>query len=188
MSFRRRSFRDLIPAMIAAALLLTAALPSADETGLDPFSEIHSGVLGDYATYQLKFTYLGFQKKDVGSLGGVGTGRAFDAPSFIPFERAFDYSNDDFTGDTLLLSAVEFKAFVDSIAGRPALQDTALVAEPNASLMILRDSGPLTRCWEHLATRAETDTLFQLLHDSVADSLVREKVHSYRRQMAGIRR
>jgi len=155
---------------------------------LAPFAAIHSPNPADYATYQLKFTYLGDQKKVVGSMAGVGIGRPFDATAFVPYERDLDYGNDDFTGDTLVVPPVAFKAFLDAVAAYPALMDTSFVAEPNASLMILRDSGPLTLCWEHLATRAETDLLFQLLRDQIANPADTATVSSYRRQMAGVRR
>ncbi len=190
--------RSLLPAVVL--LMAASALPGfrpqarvLTVTGvqatlpLAPFSAIHSANMADYATYQLKLTYLGDQKKVVSSLAGVGTGRSYEAPAFLPYERAFDYGNDEFTGDTLVLAPAVFKAFVDAIAANPALTDTSLVPEPNASLMILRDSGPATLCWEHLADRFQTEQLFLLLRDQVppADTAT---VSDFRRQMSGVMR
>ena len=99
-----------------------------------------------------------------------------------------DYGNDGVTGDTLLLAEMELMGFVNAIAAFPALTDTSFVAEPNASIMILRDFGPLEVCWEHLATRGETDTLFQLLRNQVLNPADTLTVSNFRRQMAGVRR
>jgi hypothetical protein len=155
---------------------------------ISPFWEIHAPDPTEYATYQLKFTYLGDQKKAVPSLAVVGDGRAYDATAFTLFERDLDYRNDEATPDTLLLPHPEFKAFVDAIAAHPALTDTTFDPDPDVSLMILRDFGPQMRCWEHLATRAETDTLFQLLRDQILNPADTATVSAYRRQMAGVRR
>jgi len=175
------------PKAPAKAAAKAPAIPAS--TPLSPFSDIHSGTLSDYDTYQIKFTYLGAQKKIVPSLAGVGPGRAYDATAFVTYERdVLDYGNDAFTPDTLHLGAAQLKGFVDAIALQPPLTDNSLVADPNASLMILRDSGPATKCWEHLATQAETDELFQLLRDQVTAPADTGKVSSYRRQMAGVRR
>lgn len=195
-SWPRLSVRALL---LGTLLLLGSAAPvghnppavSADVLAtlpLAPFAAIHSPNPADYATYQLKFTYLGDQKKMVPSMAGVGVGRVFDAAGFVLYERDLDYGNDSFTGDTLVVPALEFKAFVDAIAAYPVLTDTSFVPEPNASLMILRDSGPLMLCWEHLATRGETDLLFQLLRDQITNPADTATVSSYRRQMAGVRR
>jgi hypothetical protein len=155
---------------------------------LSPFPAIHSPNLPDYALYQVKFTYLGDQKKSVSTLAAVGMGRMYDLAAFTPYERGLDYGNDEFTGDTLLLTEPELMGFVNAIAAFPALTDTSFVAEPNMSLMILRDLGPAEVCWEHLATRGETDTLFQLLRDQVLNPADTLTVSNFRRQMAGVRR
>jgi len=172
--------------------LLGAAAPATAGTqatkSLSPFPAIYSPNPPDYDVYQLKFTYLGPQKKDVPSLAVVGPARAYTENLFVPYERGFDYGNDEFTGDTLLMAGPELMNFVSAIATVPALTDTALIAEPNMSLMILRDFGPAEVCWEHLATRGETDTLFQKLRDQVLNPADTLKVSSYRRQMAGVRR
>ena len=174
-------------------LLLTvvtalAAFPRAGTAAspLSPFWEIYSGNPTDYDLYQLRFTYLGSQKKMVPSLGGVGLARAYEDSAFTRFQRELDYSNSMFTEDTLLVDGMAFMAFMDSIAAYPALQDTAFVAEPNASLMILRDFDPMTKCWEHLATRDETVQLFWFLHDSLPDTTQQKIVDRYRRQMTGV--
>jgi len=87
------------------------------------------------------------------------------------------------------VSAAEFKAFVDALALHPSLTDTTLRAHPNLSLMILRDSGPPIRCWEHLSpTAAQSDTLFEALHAALPDSTRQRIVDEYRHQMAGVRR
>jgi hypothetical protein len=155
---------------------------------LSPFPAIHSPNPPDYQMYQVKFTYLGDQAKNVSSLAAVGMGRPYDLNAFVPYERGLDYGNDGFTGDTLLLTEMELMGFVNAIAAFPALTDTAFVAEPNMSLMILRDFGPLEVCWEHLASRGETDTLFQLLRDQILNPADTLTVSSFRRQMAGVRR
>lgn len=172
----------VVVAFVTAPGIGTAALPLAS------FSEVHSTNPDDYGTYQLKFTYLGPQLKMVPTAGGVGIARAYEDSVFNAYERGLNYGNDIFTPDTLLVQPVEFQAFVDSIATVSGLQDTAFVPEPNASLMILRDSGPTEKCWEHLATRQETETLFQFLHDSLSDPAQREIVDRHRRMMAGVRR
>lgn len=185
----RRWFLPLL--LCAAALLVAAALATGGIQAtkpLSPFPAIHSPNPPDYDFYQVKLTYLGPQKKDVPSLAVVGPARVYDLGAFVPYERGFDYGNDQFTGDTLLLTGPEIMNFVFAIATVPALTDTALVAEPNMSLMILRDFGPAEVCWEHLATRGETDTLFQMLRNQVLNPADTLKVSSYRRQMAGVRR
>jgi hypothetical protein len=184
--------RWFLPLLLCAVVLLTAGTLAVGGTQatkpLSPFPAIHSPNPPDYALYQLKFTYLGDQAKNVSSLAAVGMGRPYDLGAFVPYERAFDYSNDAFTGDTLLLTDVELMGFVNAIAALPALTDTGLVAEPNLSLMILRDFGPLEVCWEHLASRGETDALFQLLRDQVLNPADTLAVSNFRRQMAGVRR
>lgn len=155
---------------------------------LSPFPAIHSPNLPDYAFYQIKFTFLGPQGKVVSSLAAVGMGRVYDLDAFVPYERGLGYGNDEFTGDTLLLTEPEIMGFVNAIAAFPALTDTSFVAAPNASLMILRDFGPLEVCWEHLATRGETDMLFQLLRDQILNPADTLSVSCFRRQMAGVRR
>jgi hypothetical protein len=181
--------------LVSILLLGSLGLPAAGARGgtqatlpLSPFPAIHSPSLPDYMLYQVKFTYLGDQKKVVSSLAAVGTGRPYDGNAFVPYERGFDYGNDEFTGDTLLLGPVELMGFVNAIAAFPALTDTGLVAEPNVSLMILRDFDPQEVCWEHLATRGETDTLFQLLRDQILNPADTLTVSCFRRQMAGVRR
>ena len=185
----------LVVAAVAAAPRLKAARKAAASPPrssallpLSPIGDMQSPNAADFVTYQLKFTYLGPQKKIVASLAGRGTGRAYDSTAFVPYERPEnDYGNDRFTLDTLVISPAAFKAFVDAIALDPLLSDISPMVEPNASLMILRDSGPPTRCWEHLATRDQTDQLFQLLRNQITSPADTTKVSSYRRQMAGVR-
>ncbi len=192
MAPRRYSGPGLLALLFVLCLL---ALPVAGAQGgaqatkpLSPFPAIHSPNPPDYDLYQVKFTYLGPQKKAVPSLAVVGMARVYDLSLFVPYERGFDYGNDEFTGDTLVMAGPELMNFVNAIATVPALTDTALIAEPNMSLMILRDFGPAEVCWEHLATRGETDTLFQMLRDHVLNPADTLKVSGYRRQMAGVRR
>lgn len=185
----RRWFLPLLLCAAASLAVGTLATGGTQATKpLSPFPAIHSPNLPDYAFYQIKFTYLGPQKKSVSSLAAVGTGRAYDLNAFVPYERGLDYGNDEFTGDTLLLGPVEIMGFVNAIAAFPPLTDTAFVAEPNASIMILRDFGPLEVCWEHLAARGETDALFQLLRDQILNPADTLTVSNFRRQMAGVRR
>jgi hypothetical protein len=180
---RRRDVRWFlfVPLLFLLPPFSPAAVPLAS------FPEIHSPVEADYAQYQLKFTYLGAQKKAVSSMAATGIGRAFVLDEFVPYERALDYGNDEFTGDTLIVVPLEFKAFLDAIALHPALQDTVFLPDPNVSLMIFRTSPTGPRCWEHLATREETKQLFQLLRDSLASPADRDRVDRFRRQMAGVR-
>ena len=183
--------RLLVPLLVLALALAAGAPASSGPTAtmpLSPFPAIHSPNPPDYAFYQVKFTYLGPQKKSVPSLAAVGAGRVYDLAVFLPYERGLDYGNDEFTGDTLLLTPTEIMGFVTAIAAFPALTDTAFVTEPNMSLMILRDFGPQEVCWEHLASRGETDTLFQLLRDQILNPADTLTVSSFRRQMAGVRR
>jgi hypothetical protein len=159
----------------------------AQQQALSEFSEIHSGVEDDYATYAFKFTYLGSQKKIVPTNGGHGSGRTFNVNDFKPFERStHNYGNDDLAvGSVISLSNNEFKAFVDGIGTHPELQGTHDVTDPNASLMIIGGSGSETKYWEHLASRVETKTLFNLLYNSIdpARSDVREEVKRCRMHM-----
>jgi hypothetical protein len=189
--------RAPLAACVLSALLitLTVAPPTSAARAatkgtlpIAPFPVIHSPIVSDYLTYQLKFTYLGPQLKTVTSLALVGQGRAYDADAFIAFERALDYSNDLSTGDTLTLAPGDIKAFVDAIALRAGLTDTTLIPAPNVSLMIMRGSGPGAPCWEHLAVRPETDVLYQLLRESVTNPADTLTVSNFRRQMAGVRR
>jgi hypothetical protein len=109
---------------------------------------------------------------------------------FKPFQRgdSYRYSNDDiFVASVISLSNQEFKAFVDAIGIFSELQSIADIEYPNASLMIIRDFGDDTLCWEHPATRSETVTLFNLLYDSIDPSRedVREEIKSCRGHMGG---
>jgi hypothetical protein len=147
-------------------------------------------VLEDYSTYAFKFTYLGLQSKIIPTNGGHGTDRTFNVDDFKPFQRDdfYRYDNDDiFVASVICLSNQEFKAFVDAIGNHPELQSTADEEYYNASLMIIRDFGANTLCWEHIATRNETVTLFNLLYDSIDPSRedVREEIKSCRGHMGG---
>ena len=161
----------------------------AQEQELSEFSEIHSSDLEDYSTYAFKFTYLGSQEKIIPTNGGHGTNRMFDVEDFKPFQRStHNYGNDDiFVASVISLSNEEFKAFVDAIGNYPELQSIADMEYPNASLMIIRDFGIDARCWEHLATRSETVTLFNLLYNSIDPSRqeVREIIRQCRGHMGG---
>lgn len=139
---------------------------------LSEFSEIHSSVLEDYSTYAFKFTNLSAQLKIIPTNGGHGTERTFNVDDFKPFQRStHNYGNDDvFVGSVISLSNQEFKAFVDAIGNHSELQGIEDITDPNASIMIIRDFTPAALCWEHLATRGETVTLFNLLYNSVDPS------------------
>ncbi len=154
---------------------------------LNEFPEIWSPDPAAYDMYQLKFTFLGSQKKTISTLAVVGPGRPFDLGAFGPWQVGYRYSNDSFIGETLVVPGPEWQLFMDAINMDPVLQDTARIPDPNCSLMIQTDlMGP--RCWEHLATVAETDLLFQLLFDSVFDPVQKDSITRFRRQMAGVRR
>ena len=157
---------------------------------LAEFSEIHSSELEDYSTYAFKFTYLGSQKKIIPTNGGHGTERTFNVDDFKPYQREdlYRYGNDDiFVASVIGLSNEEFKAFVDAIGNYPELQSIADMEYPNASLMIIRDFEADTRCWEHLSTRSETVTLFNLLYNSIdpARRDVRDTIRQCRGHMGG---
>lgn len=157
---------------------------------LSEFSEIHSDVLEDYSTYAFKFTYLGAQKKIIPTNGGHGTERTFNIEDFKPYHRedSYRYDNDDiFVVSVITLSNQEFKAFVDAIGNHPELQSTADEQNFNASLMIIRDFDTETKCWEHIATRSETITLFNLLYNSVDPERqdIREIIRKCKGHMGG---
>ena len=92
----------------------------------------------------------------------------------MPYERDAEYGNDGVTANGTLRRPMELMGFVNAIAAFPALHRHEPRRRPNASIMILRDFGPLEVCWgAHLANRGETDTLFQLLRSGLnpADTL-----------------
>ena len=191
-----RRARACVVAM-AAMLVLVSATPRTVrqssrpnpviDAPLSTYAQIHSATVPDYAAYTFKFTSLGPQKKSVPSLGGRSAALPFSLANFVSYERVPEiYDNDESVPDTLLLSPGQMKAFVDQIGTVPALTDTAQIPEPNASLMIYRGI-PTIRCWEHQATRAQTDQLFQMLRNVVSNPADTAKVSSYRRQMAGVR-
>ena len=151
------------------ALLCVPPQIFGQQQALSEFSEIHSDVETDYATYAFKFTNMGAQLKIIPTNGGHGTERTFNPDDFKPFQRStHNYGNDDvFVGSVISLCNQEFKAFVDAIGNHPELQSIEDINDPNASLMIIRDFEPNAACWEHLATEAETRTLFDLLYNSI---------------------
>jgi hypothetical protein len=188
-----------VPLAALMVVLLIAALPSGGGGAvrswgtrtLSDFPAIHSPVLSDYDHYQLKFTVLGAQLQVIPSCGVVSAPRAggFVLPEFVDFERTPGYGNDGAAMDTLTIPSVEFKAYVDALAMRPALHDTTQAAEPEVSLMILRNYGPTAVCWEHqTTTQAETDTLLQVLINCVVDPLTHARLHEIRHHLAGVRR
>ena len=73
---------------------------------LASFSAMHSGLVPDYASCQLKFVYQGAQSKIRTSLAAVSGLRSggFALPAFPPFEHHGSYDNDRFFGDTLVLA------------------------------------------------------------------------------------
>lgn len=180
-----------IPTLLALAIVvLLALLPAgaspARAQALSDFMMIHSANPGQYDHYQLKFTFLGSQKKTILSLGMAGQARAFDPAAFVPWQVDYQYSNDDPMGEVLTVPGVDWQFFMDAISLDPVLQSTVRIPDPNCSLMIQTDQ-PVPMCWEHLADGIETDLLFQLLADSVADPAQKEIIHRFRRQMAGVR-
>jgi len=181
---RRMPFLILITLLILPLTLADA--PAVQAQPLNEFFEIYSPDPMVYDMYQMKFTFLGSQKKDVSSLAVVGPGRAFDLLLFLPWQVDYDYGNDDFIGDTLVIPGPEWQTFMDAVNMDPTLQSTARIPEPNVSIMIQTDT-PFPMCWEHVADQAETDLLFQLLEDSVFDPVMKETVARFRRQMAGVR-
>ncbi|MBN1905172.1 MAG: hypothetical protein JW927_08760 [Deltaproteobacteria bacterium] len=132
---------------------------------------------------------MGSQLKIIPTNGGHGNGRAFSVNDFKPFQRSnYDYGNDDaFVGSVIRLSNQEFKTFVDAIGNHPELQSIENIIDPDASLMIIRGFGANAICWEHLATRSETVTLFNLLYNSIDPSRqeVLEKIRRCRGHMGG---
>jgi hypothetical protein len=171
-------------------LFLPLTLISAPESRAQPlneFFEIYSPDPGAYDMYQMKFTYLGPQKKAVSSLAIVGPARPFDLMLFMPWHVDYDYSNDDFMGEIIMVPGPEWQLFMDMISMDPALQSTARIPDPTCSVMIQTDM-PMPMCWEHPATVMETDLLFQLLEDSIMDPAQKEIIARFRRQMAGVRR
>lgn len=154
---------------------------------LNEFIEIHSPDPFAYDFYQMKFTYLGPQKKIVSTLAVAGPAVPFDLAAFAPWQVDYDYGNDEFVGAVLVLPGPEWMFFMDAILGDPMLQDTARFPDPNCSVMIRTDMpGPM--CWEHIADVPRTDLLLQFLEDSVSDPVARETIAGFRRQMAGVRR
>ena len=159
-------------------------------TALSTFAEIYSGVAADYNSCQFKLSYLGEQEKNTTSLAGVSTVRVggFERAPFLDFQYHGYYGNDSHFGDTLRISSSEIKAFMDQILARPALQDTLGPAEPKISLMVMRNYGVATMCWEHITTTAaEGDTLFRLLHDAVGSPADKATVDQFRHHMVGVR-
>jgi hypothetical protein len=155
------------------------------------FPAIHSALVSDYTSGQLKLTYQGAQGKITTSLAVVCGSRAggFDLTAFPPFEHRGSYANDGYFGDTLLVSAAELKAFLDGIALYPALQDTTPPSVPHVSLMVMRDPGTGRICWEHITgSYADGDTLYRLLHDALTDAAQRATVDHFRHHQVGVRR
>ena len=182
--------RPLLLFLLLIFLLLPPILalaPAAQAQPLNEFFEIYSPDPTAYDMYQLKFTYLGPQAKNVPSLAVAGAARMFDLNLFLPWQVDYDYSNDAVLGNTLSIPGLEWQHFMDMINADPVLQSTARIPGPVCSLMIQTDM-PAPMCWEHVATRAETDLLFQHLADSVIDPAMKETIARFRRQMAGVRR
>ncbi len=178
----------LLPLIFLLLLpLVPNGAPAAQAQPLNEFFEIYSPDPVAYDMYQLKFTYLGPQAKNVPSLAVAGAGRMFDLVMFLPWQIDYDYSNDLVMGDILSVPGFEWQHFMDMINGDPALQSTQRIPGPVCSLMIQTDT-PMPMCWEHVATREETDILFQHLEDSVFDPAMKETIARFRRQMSGVRR
>lgn len=196
----------LRPALVAGLLLIcTASEPrpdiaaaaehasvrSAVAPDLSTFAEIHSATLADYESCQLKLTYMGAQSKRRSTLAAVSTLRAggFELGGFASFQHHGSYNNDSFVGETLRVVPAELKAFLDSLAQHPALQDTTPPLAPHVSLMVMREYGAAALGWEHItASFAEGDTLFQLLHDALAGAGDKATVDRFRHHLVGIRR
>ena len=172
--------------LLLTTLIFLHPTPSVAQP-LSEFLQIYSPDPAMYDMYQMKFTYLGPQKKIVLSLGIVGTGRMFDAMAFAPWQVDYNYANDEIMGDVLVVPGQQWQFFMDTLQNDPQLQSTARIADPNCSLMIYTDNMGPPMCWEHPATRVETDMLFQLFQDSVMDPAQKEVIARFRRQMAGVR-
>jgi len=187
--FNSQSSRTLLTFLLPVLLLFPLILiPTGQATAqpLNQFFEIHSPDPVAYDMYQMKFTFLGPQKKIVSTLAVVGPARPFDLMLFVPWQVDYDYENDDFIGETLIIPGPEWQFFMDSIQMDPILQSTVRIPDPNCSVMIQTDM-PMPMCWEHPATVMETDMLFQFLHDSIQDPVQKEIIARFRRQMAGVR-
>lgn len=173
--------------LIPTILLLTTPIPSAHAQPLNEFVEIYSPDPGMYDMYTMKFTFLGPQLKSVLSLGIAGPAVTFDPVMFEPWQVDYDYSNDEDFGNILIIPGMEWQMFMDIIMGDPMLQDTGRIPNPNCSVMIYTSAMGPPMCWEHVMYQPDTDFVFQLLEDSVADPVHKDIIARFRRQMAGVR-
>jgi len=136
------------------------------------FEKIVGQDVSDYRYYQVKITYVGIQLKAMPTLAFSSSHLSLDISRFKPYCRqGVDYSNDDINVLSFTASPEEIKRFIDSIATVPALTTTDTIADPELSLMIMRDTGTdEEQCLEALVGGSDCGVLMLKLHTSLDPS------------------
>jgi hypothetical protein len=171
-------------------------LPYAYDDDSDPPAQIPIGAVqgtfeqmiadepNEYETYQVKFTYMGGQKKTAPSLLLYGAGRIPDPCEFVPYRTpGVNYVNDDVAIIELQVLGTTLEMFVNGLSERPRFHGSGDANEPVFSLMIQRTNlSQENMVFEHLADRFEAYRLMDVLHAAsrLESPEVRDRIRMFR--------
>jgi len=166
-------------------LLLWAGSASAQ---ISLFSAIVEASPASYDQHLIKLTYMGPQKKSTASLGLHTISRAFDVAPFVPFYRVSqDYSNDEDTTRTAIVTTSEIDAFVARMSLFSFLTDNSDMVDPFLAVTILKDGGGFDVVWEGLYDEAEAKIVFGLLENRMlGNPTAKDVIHGFKINCFGL--
>jgi len=150
-------------------ILLTASAGLIQAQSLSPYSTFQGLNSQQFATLQVKLTYLGVQDKILPSLGYSVTGDAFNLARFTPFYRSgFNYVNDSKI-KTFTMSAAEAQAIVMQVGNVSGVTAGGVSPNPFVSFSISAMVGGSNKVFEAIVDAATVAQVFGALRTALAN-------------------